>query len=367
METLEQVKDRFNSILQKAKEVEKYLFISQKKEKLEKLRKMTLVPNFWNDQNKAKTINKKISDIEFEIKRWQNINELKDDIELNFMMLEEGESKIEDISSLLTEFAEIIDDLETEKLLSGEHDKKDAILIIHPGAGGTESHDWAEMLYRMYTRWFEKKGYKYSVLNFQPGDEAGIKEVVIEVAGQYVYGYLSSEIGVHRLVRISPFDSNARRHTSFASVFVYPEIDDDIEINIELKDLRIDTFRASGAGGQHVNKTDSAIRITHNPTGIVVSCQNQRSQHQNKEAAMKILKSKLYQLKVDEEKEKQAELESKKKDIAWGSQIRSYVFQPYSMVKDKRTNYEDGNVQAVMDGKIDGFIKSYLRYKQKNK
>lgn len=367
METLEQIKDRFNNILQKANEVDKYLFIPDKKEKLKQLRKLTLATDFWNDQKKAKTVNKKISDIEFEIKRWQDINELKDDIKLNFMMMEEGESKIENIIPLIEKFEEVIDDLETEKLLSGEHDKKDAIFIIHPGAGGTESHDWAEMLYRMYTRWFDKKGYKYSVLNFQPGDEAGIKEVVIEVFGQFAYGYLSSEIGVHRLVRISPFDSNARRHTSFASVFVYPEIDDDIEINIEQKDLRIDTFRASGAGGQHVNKTDSAIRITHNPTGIVVSCQNQRSQHQNKEAAMKILRSKLYQLKVDEEKEKQEELESKKKDIAWGSQIRSYVFQPYTMVKDKRTNYEDGNVKAVMDGKLDGFIKSYLRYKQKNK
>ncbi|MDA3871313.1 MAG: peptide chain release factor 2 [Candidatus Marinimicrobia bacterium] len=367
METLEQVKDRFNNILQKADEVEKYLYISEKKDDLKKLRKLTLVPDFWNDQKRAKTVNKKISDIEFEIKRWQDINELKDDIKLNFMMLEEGESKIENIIPMVEKFEEVIDDLETEKLLSGKYDKKDAILIIHPGAGGTESHDWAEMLYRMYTRWFEKKGYKYNVLNFQPGDEAGIKEVVIEVSGQYVYGYLSSEIGVHRLVRISPFDSNARRHTSFASVFVYPEIDDDIEINIEQSDLRIDTYRASGAGGQHVNKTDSAVRITHNPSGIVVSCQNQRSQHQNKEMAMKVLKSRLYQLKVDEEREKQAKLESEKKEIAWGSQIRSYVFQPYTMVKDKRTNFEDGNVQAVMDGKIDGFVKAFLRYKQKNK
>ncbi len=367
MDTIEQVKDSFSNVLIKTKEVEKYLFISEKKIELKELRKLTLVPDFWNNQNEATKINRKISDIEFEIKRWQEINELKDDIELHLMMYEEGESKVENIAPLIEKFTEIIDDLETEKLLSGKYDKSNAILIIHPGAGGTESYDWAEMLFRMYTRWFDKRGYKYSVVNFQPGDEAGIKEVVIEVTGQFAYGYLSAEIGVHRLVRISPFDSNSRRHTSFASVFVYPEIDDEIEIIIDQSDLRIDTYRASGAGGQHVNKTDSAVRITHNPTGIVASCQNQRSQHQNKEVAMKILKSRLYQLKVDEEKEKQAKLEDEKKDIAWGSQIRSYVFQPYTMVKDKRTNHEDGNVQAVMDGKIDGFIKAFLRLKQKNK
>ncbi|MEA1986823.1 MAG: peptide chain release factor 2 [Candidatus Marinimicrobia bacterium] len=367
METIEQLKDKYKEILHKLDEVEKYLFISDKKDEMEQLQKLTLEPDFWNNQTKAKKVSKKISDIEFEIKRWHNINELKDDIQLNFMMFEDGDSKFKNILKMVEEFEEKIDDLETEKLLSGEYDDKNAILIIHPGAGGTESHDWAEMLYRMYTRWFEKKGYKYAVLNYQAGDEAGLKEVVIEIEGQFAYGYLSAEIGVHRLVRISPFDSNAKRHTSFASVFVYPEFDDDIEIVIDSKDLRIDTYRASGAGGQHVNKTDSAVRITHNPSGIVVSCQNQRSQHQNKEVAMKVLKSRLYQLKADEEKEKQNELESKKKDIAWGSQIRSYVFQPYTMVKDKRTAYEEGNVQAVMDGKIDGFIKAFLKFKQKNK
>ncbi len=213
-------------------------------------------------------------------------------------------------------------------------------------------------------RWFEKKGYDYKVLNYQPGEEAGIKEAVIEVNGPYAYGYLSAETGVHRLVRISPFDSNARRHTSFASVFVYPELEDDADVEINPKDLRIDTYRASGAGGQHVNKTDSAIRITHLPSGIVVTCQNERSQHKNKETAMKILKSRLYQLKKEEEESRKADLEKDKMDIGWGSQIRSYVFHPYTLVKDNRTKYETGNIQAVMDGDLDGFVKAWLTYSQ---
>jgi len=253
-----------------------------------------------------------------------------------------------------------VENLELENMLSGEDDTKNAILTIHPGAGGTESQDWAEMLLRMYMRWIERTGREAKIMDLLKGDEAGIKDVSIEIKGEYAYGYLKAEAGIHRLVRISPFDSNARRHTSFASVFVYPEIDDDIKVQINSDDLRIDTYRASGAGGQHVNKTDSAIRITHEPTGIVVQCQNERSQHKNKEIALKLLKAKLYQKEKDELQKEKDKIENKKKDIAWGSQIRSYVFQPYTMVKDHRTNFDKGNIQAVMDGEIDEFIRAYL-------
>ena len=239
-------------------------------------------------------------------------------------------------------------------------DIQNAIMAIHPGAGGTESQDWAQMLYRMYKRWAEKEDFKIEIIDLQPGDEAGIKDVTFEIKGDYAFGMAKAEAGVHRMVRISPFDSNSRRHTSFASVYVYPSIDETIQIDINPNDLRIDTYRASGAGGQHVNKTDSAVRITHMPTGIVAQCQNERSQHKNKNQAMKMLKARLYQLEIDKEKEKQKDLEDKKKDIAWGSQIRSYVFHPYNLVKDHRTKEETGNIQSIMDGDIDIFIKAYL-------
>jgi len=251
-------------------------------------------------------------------------------------------------------------ELELKGLLSNLEDKKNAILTIHPGAGGTESHDWAQMLMRLYVRWCERRGYKHEIMDMLYGEEAGIKSVTIEVTGFYAFGFLKAESGVHRLVRISPFDAGARRHTSFASVFVLPEIDDDIEIEIDPNDLRIDTFRASGAGGQHVNRTDSAVRITHIPTNIVVSCQNERSQHKNKANAMKILKARLYQKKLEEEKAKRQKLEDSKSEIAWGNQIRSYVFHPYNMVKDHRTDHETSNVQRVMDGEIDDFIYAFL-------
>ncbi len=251
-------------------------------------------------------------------------------------------------------------DLEFRKMLGNPEDSKSAILTIHPGAGGTESQDWAQMLMRMYIRWIERKKFKYDILDIQSGDEAGIKGVSIEVTGNYAYGYLQAEAGVHRLVRISPFDFNKRRHTSFASVFVYPEIDDAIDVDVDEKDLRVDTYRASGAGGQHVNKTSSAVRITHLPSGIVVQCQNERSQHRNRESAMKILFSRLYQLKLEEERSKMEHLESSKREIGWGSQIRSYVFHPYNMVKDHRTNHETSNTTAVMDGDLDEFIQTYL-------
>lgn len=266
----------------------------------------------------------------------------------------------DELSSALDEFRNVLDDYELKQLLKDRDDGRDAVVTINPGAGGTESQDWADMLYRMYTRWLERRGLQYKVLDLQPGDEAGLKNATIEVKGEYAYGYLKAENGIHRLVRISPFDSNARRHTSFASVFVYPIFDTEIEITIDTSDLRIDTYRASGAGGQHVNKTDSAVRITHTPTGLVVQCQNERSQHKNRETAMKMLKARLYQLEREKEQAKMDKLASSKTDIGWGNQIRSYVFQPYTMVKDHRTKEETGNIQAVMDGDIDAFIKAYL-------
>lgn len=273
---------------------------------------------------------------------------------------EEDEDTFTEIQTELTELEKRVDEIEFQNMLGERDDPKDAILTIHPGAGGTESQDWAQMLMRMYLRWIENKGFSAEILDLQDGEEAGLKSVTIEIKGKYAYGYLKAEAGVHRLVRISPFDANSRRHTSFASVFVYPEINNDIEIKVDPNDLRIDTYRASGAGGQHVNKTSSAVRITHIPTNIVVQCQSERSQHRNKESAMKILMSRLYQRKKEEEDEKFSKIENSKKDIAWGSQIRSYVFHPYNMVKDHRTRVETGNIQHVMDGHIDSFIQAYL-------
>ena len=287
---------------------------------------------------------------------------MKDDTNTLIELAEEdgGEELTSELNSILEEYSNDVEDLEFKRMLGKEEDVKDAILAINSGAGGTEAQDWVEMLLRMYERWASDSGFETAVLDFQAGDEAGIKSVTIEVNGEYAYGYLKAEAGVHRLVRLSPFDSANRRHTSFASVFVYPQVNEDLEIEIDTSDLRIDTYRASGAGGQHVNKTDSAIRITHVPTGIVVQCQNERSQHKHKATAMKMLKARLYTLKLEEQSSKMKEMESTKQEIGFGSQIRSYVFHPYNMVKDHRTGTETGNVQAVMDGKIDDFIKSYL-------
>ncbi len=265
-----------------------------------------------------------------------------------------------ELESNLSSFRIQLEEFELQILLSSEDDSKNAILTIHSGAGGTEACDWAAMLLRMYLRWIEGRGFSYQMMDLLPGEEAGLKSAVVEVKGEYAYGYLQAESGVHRLVRISPFDANKRRHTSFASVFVYPEIEDNIEVEIKEEDLRIDTYRASGAGGQHVNKVSSAVRITHIPTNIVVQCQNERSQHKNREMAMKILRSKLYQQKKEEEEKKLEKIESQKKKIEWGSQIRSYVFHPYNLVKDHRTGVETSNTQAVMDGDLDQFISSFL-------
>ena len=317
-------------------------------------------PDFWNDSQGATAILKRISRIEKEIVLWTDLTRRHDDMEVLFEFVEEGETGLDEVEKELKQYQKIIDDVEMKLILGKPEDIQNAIISIHPGAGGTESQDWAQMLYRMYTRWAEKEDYKIEVIDVQPGDEAGIKDVTFEIKGDYAFGMAKAEAGVHRMVRISPFDSASRRHTSFASVFVYPAVEEDIEIDINPTDLRIDTYRASGAGGQHVNKTDSAVRITHIPTGVVAQCQNERSQHKNKNQAMKILKARLYKIELEKEKEKNKELEDQKMDIGFGSQIRSYVFHPYQMVKDHRTKEENGNTQAVMDGELNPFIKAYL-------
>lgn len=336
--------------------------IPGKQDRIKELESKTTEANFWNDNEKAQSILKEINDLKDWTTAWENLNSKIDDLNLLLELAEEesDEKAFREVSDEIEQAEKSTEDLEFRRMLGGPEDRKDAILTIHPGAGGTESQDWAEMLFRMYLRYADRNNFKANVMDFQDGDEAGMKSATIEVTGPFAFGYLKAEAGVHRLVRISPFDSNKRRHTSFASVFVYPEIDDDIEITINPNDLRIDTYRASGAGGQHVNKTSSAVRITHIPTGIVVQCQNERSQHQNKANAMKILTARLYQKEREEENKKREDMEKQKKDIAWGSQIRSYVFHPYNMVKDHRTNEETSNVQAVMDGDLNAFIHKYL-------
>jgi len=311
---------------------------------------------------------KKISFLEKDIALRNNLVQKAEDVEVLFEFLNENQVEEEEVKKELNSFSNLLKEFELKLILNGDNDSNDAIITIHPGAGGTESQDWAEMLYRMYSMWAESKGFKFNVIDFQNGDEAGLKDCTVEISGDYAYGLLQAEIGIHRLVRISPFDSNSRRHTSFASVSVSPAVNEDIDIEINQKDLRVDTFRSSGAGGQHVNKTDSAIRITHIPSGIVTQCQTQRSQHKNKEQALKVLKSKLFQLEIEKQLINKKELEGEKKDIGWGSQIRSYVFHPYNMIKDHRTKHEVGNIKSVMDGNIDDFIYSYLLDKmEKNK
>lgn len=304
----------------------------------------------------------KIKGLRDKIARYRELKSLWDDLKtlVELAIEEDDESVLDEVK---TNYKKLISDLENmklETLLSGKYDKNNAIITLHAGAGGTEAQDWCEMLYRMYTHWAERRGYSVETLDFLDGEEAGLKSITFLVEGLNAYGYAKCEKGVHRLVRISPFDSAARRHTSFASCEVMPEIDDDIEVDINPEDLRVDTYRSSGAGGQHINKTESAIRITHIPTGVVVTCQNERSQHKNRETAMKMLKSKLIEIAEREQKEKIEDLKGVQMEIGWGSQIRSYVFHPYTMVKDHRTNYEVGNINAVMDGDIDGFINAYL-------
>lgn len=330
---------------------------------LKELEELTTKEGFWEDNIKSAKVLQEIKDIKHKLDGFNKLKQAYEDIEvlITIGMEEQDEEVIPEVRQTYKQLLKSIDKLEVEVLLNGKYDKNNAIISLHPGAGGTESQDWAEMLYRMYTRWAVKNGFEIKEMDYQAGDEAGIKSVTAIVSGTNAYGYLKCEKGVHRLIRISPFDTSGRRHTSFASLEVVPEITDDIQIDIKQEDLRIDTYRASGAGGQHVNKTDSAIRITHIPTGIVVTCQTERSQIQNKENAMRMLKSKLYEIKEQEQKETIEDLKGNYKEIAWGSQIRTYVFHPYNMVKDHRTNYEEGNVNAVMDGDVDEFIDVYLK------
>lgn len=292
-----------------------------------------------------------------------SLQQRSDDLSVLVDWAEQGEPVDDDLNRALDELNAEVEAAEIKRMLGGEHDRKSAILTIHPGAGGTESQDWAEMLLRLYLRWTEQRGFSREVIDLQPGDEAGIKSVTLTVSGDYAYGLLLAEAGVHRLVRISPYDQAGRRHTSFASVFVWPELPDDVEVEIEDKDLRIDTYRSSGAGGQHVNVTDSAVRITHIPTGIVVSCQNERSQHRNRDSAMKVLRARLYDMKLKEQQTKLEQIGGEKKEIAFGNQIRSYVLHPYRLIKDHRTKMEVGDVDSVLDGQLDGFIKAYLMQK----
>ena len=330
---------------------------------LQFLESQTLQEGFWSDSKKSSEILSKIKQLKTKCTTYRNLEkQILEVLELaELTKLENEESMSKEVVKEVEKLKHSVEKFELLTLLSGKYDINNAIVTIHPGAGGTESQDWAEMLYRMYTRWANKNSYQVKELDFLEGEEAGVKSVTFEVIGENAYGHLKCEKGVHRLVRISPFDSGGRRHTSFASVEVLPEITDDIEIDINPDDLRVDTYRASGAGGQHINKTSSAVRITHIPTNIVVACQSERSQLQNRETAMKMLKSKLLDLKEKEQKEKIEDLKGEQKDIAWGSQIRSYVFCPYTMVKDHRTNYEVGNVESVMDGNIDDFIEAYLK------
>ncbi len=323
---------------------------------------MSLKQDFWSDQDKAREVLQKKTKLTEALDKWERFNNEINDIENlgSIALQEKDEQVLQDLADELEQLNSAVGQEELKMMLNNEQDSLSAIISIHAGAGGTEAQDWAEMLLRMYLRWTEKKGFVTKIIDTLPGDEAGIKSVSFTVEGEYAYGYAKAEIGIHRLVRISPYDANARRHTSFASVFVYPEVNDEIIIEINDDDLRIDTFRAGGKGGQHVNKTDSAVRITHMPSGIVVQCQNERSQHQNKAMAMKYLKSRLYEKELELKNEKINEENKSKKDIAWGSQIRSYILHPYKMVKDHRTNLENNNANKVLDGDIDDFIQAYL-------
>jgi peptide chain release factor 2 len=317
-------------------------------------------PGFWDKPETAQEAGRKRARVEKRIQTGESIESKSEELDVLLDLQREGESVDADIESLVEKLEQDVNSIELTMKLSGEHDLRDAIVQIHPGAGGTESQDWAEMLLRMYLRYCERKGWSTEMLEYQGGEEAGLKSATVMVRGDYAYGYLKAETGVHRLVRISPFDQAARRHTSFASVYVWPELPEDVDIEIDEKDLRVDTFRSSGAGGQHVNVTDSAIRITHIPTGIVVSCQNERSQHKNRAQAMKVLKSRLFDLKQKEQEAKLAQLGGEKRDIAFGSQIRNYVMQPYQLVKDLRTQYEVGDPSRILDGDLDGLIEAWL-------
>ena len=332
-------------------------------DQLAEIEKASASPTFWSNQAEAQKVMQRRRRVEDDLGLLGSLRRRTDDLSVLVEWAEAGEEVTADFSRGLEELRQEVEAAETKKMLGGEHDRANAIVTIHPGAGGTESQDWAEMLLRMYLKWAERRGFKREVIDYQPAEEAGIKSATLTLTGDFAYGLMSAEAGIHRLVRISPFDQASRRHTSFASVFVWPELPEDVDVEIEEKDLRIDTYRSSGAGGQHVNVTDSAVRITHMPTGIVVSCQNERSQHKNRAQAMKVLKARIFDLKMKEQQAKLEQLGGEKRDIAFGSQIRSYVLQPYQMIKDHRTKVEVGDVHRVLDGDLDPFIKTYLMQK----
>lgn len=336
---------------------------AKSRDEIDRLEARIGAPDFWKDQAEAQRVLQRRRRLGDDLELNERLRKRSDDATVLMEWFDQGEDVESDLLRSLDEFQVEVDAGETKKMLGGEHDRRNAILTIHPGAGGTESQDWAEMLLRMYLRWFERRGFKRDIMDLQAGDDAGIRGATLNVVGEFAYGLLLAEAGVHRLVRISPFDQAARRHTSFASVYVWPELPDDVDILIEDKDLRIDTYRSSGAGGQHVNVTDSAVRITHLPTNIVVSCQNERSQHRNRDAAMKVLKARLFDLRMKEQQARLEQLGGEKKDIAFGHQIRSYVLHPYQMVKDHRTKEQVGDVSRILDGDLDGLVKSYLMRK----
>lgn len=353
----------FEALAPQLKELEAALDLTWVHEEIVRLEEQSAQPGFWDDAENSKKILQRLGKLKTTVEQFQKLKEAFDDV-ITMVELaneENDASLLPEIQELACKAKTMLEEQKLVTLLNGEYDSKNAILTLHPGAGGTEAQDWAEMLYRMYTRWAQRHDFNVKLLDYLDGDEAGLKSASILIEGYNAYGFLKSEHGVHRLVRVSPFDSSGRRHTSFASIEVMPEIDEDVEVEIREEDIKMDVYRASGAGGQHVNKTSSAVRLTHLPTGIVCSCQTQRSQHQNKEYALRMLKSKLIEIKEREHLEKISDIKGEQLQIAWGSQIRSYVFMPYTLVKDHRTGYEMGNIQAVMDGDIDGFINEYLK------
>jgi len=360
---LEDIKPRLGELQEKLDQMEQSLEVPAKEEKIAELEYKMGEPTFWDDAEEAQKINQELNDVKISVDKYKNLKTKFEDAQTLWEMAveDEDESLEEEINGDLDNVAEGLENLQLEVLLSGPYDANNAILTLHAGAGGTEAQDWTQMLLRMYGRWAERHGFTVETADLLPGDEAGVKSATLFIKGHNAYGFLKSEKGIHRLVRISPFDANARRHTSFAACDVMPEIDDAVEVDINMADVRVDTYRASGAGGQHINKTSSAVRMTHEPTGIVVQCQNERSQLQNREQCLKMLRAKLFELEQEKKEKELAKLEGDQQKIEWGSQIRSYVFQPYTMVKDHRTGYEMGDVSAVMDGKLEDFVTAYLQ------
>ncbi|MGA8491514.1 MAG: peptide chain release factor 2 [Terriglobales bacterium] len=364
---VEELEKEYAVLKDKVRELREYLDAGNLRQHLTEVEKQASDPNLWSNPQKSQQVMREKKRLEDMLANEANLIRHSDDISAYFELAREGESVDADLRREIDSLRQLVDALETETLLSGENDARNAIVTIHPGAGGTESQDWADMLLRMYLRWAERQGFETVLYDYQPGEEAGLKSATFAVNGEYAFGLLTSEIGVHRLVRISPFDQAKRRHTSFASVFVSPEIDDSIDIVIRPEDLRIDTYRSSGKGGQHVNTTDSAVRITHIPTGIVASCQNERSQHKNKDRAMSMLRSKLYENELEKKRAATKKIEDSKLDIDFGSQIRSYTLQPYRLIKDHRTKMEVGDVDRVIDGDLQPFIRAYLQMRRAEK